>query len=54
MIEAFAWLSLAAKQNNAIAQSHLRELTGMMTRRQVEAGQRMAYELNSDISNQGK
>jgi TPR repeat protein len=54
MIEAFAWLSLAAKQNNAIAQSHLRELTGMMTKRQIEAGQRMAYELNSDISNQGK
>ena len=54
MIEAFAWLNLAAQQNNAIAQAHLRELTGMMTRRQIEAGQRMAHELSSDINNHGK
>ena len=52
VVEAYAWLSLAAQQNNEIAKAHLREVTGMMTRKQIDAGDKLAHDLWHDIDKQ--
>jgi len=50
LIEAYAWISLAARQANVIANSHLAALTELMTGEQIEEGRRRAAELLVEIA----
>ena len=51
LVEAYAWVSLAAGKGNVIATSHRNAMAELMTPGQLEAGRRMAAEIQARSGN---